>query len=221
MQRGLHEIVRIFWHESMVLLFMLFYTENEGTRVSPFGWKLFFGNGELFKVTLQFHKNCQKISKMMQFFSKYTYSVGFLLCDEQCLALADDSRKISKFSKLRKRRRFFWKYWKWILSKRSPLNFFIFFCGLSIIWTTYSLSLDSRKQYLPVEKNIFQKKITIVHFFKNYRRKELIFRTYGYFLKKTLQQATSITERDKLFWSVVVDKPYEVFQNPDTLPFPE
>ena len=46
------------------------------------------------------------------------------------------------------------------------------FCGWSIIWTTYSSSLAPGKQFLPIEKNIFRKKIKIVNFFKNYRRKE-------------------------------------------------
>ena len=48
----------------------------------------------------------------------------------------------------------------------------IFFCGLSIIWTTYSPSLASGKQFLPIEKNIFSEKNQFDNFFKKYQRKE-------------------------------------------------
>ena len=44
------------------------------------------------------------------------------------------------------------------LEKVAFKIFFIFFGSLSIIWTTYSPSLASGKQFLPIKKNIFRKK---------------------------------------------------------------
>ena len=60
------------------------------------------------------------------------------------------------------------------LAKSTFKIFYFFFGGSSIIWTTYSPSLASGKQFLPIGKNIFRKKIKIVNFFKNYRKKEKI-----------------------------------------------
>ena len=59
--------------------------------------------------------------------------------------------------------------------EKAAFNFF-FFCGLSIFWTTYSPSLASVEKFFPIEKNIFRKKIKMVNFFKNYRRKDQISR---------------------------------------------
>ena len=88
----------------------------------------FFRNGELLKIILKFHKNCQNIFQNYTVFLPNTHiQLVFLSCDEEFLALLNDPRKISKCSKLRKWRRFFWKFCKWIFSKRPPLNFFIFF----------------------------------------------------------------------------------------------
>ena len=58
--------------------------------------------------------------------------------------------------------------------EKATLKFFYFFDGLSIIWTTYSPNFASGEQCLPIEKKktFFEKKIKIVNFFKNYRRKE-------------------------------------------------
>ena len=108
---------------------LFFCTQNEGTRVSPFGWNFFFfRNGELLKITLQFHKKLPKyFPKWCNFLANIHIRLVFLSCDEEFLALSNDPRKILKFSKLRKLRRFFWKFWKWIFLKRLPLKFFISF----------------------------------------------------------------------------------------------
>ena len=125
----------------------------------------FFSNGELLKITLHFHKNCQNICQNdVVFLPNIHIRLVYLLCDEEFWALSNFPRKISKFPKLRKWRRFFWKFWKWIFSKRPSGNFFIFFGRLSIIWTTYAPSLASGKRFFPIEKNIFQKKIKILRF---------------------------------------------------------
>ena len=84
--KSYNEVVRIFWHESM-----LSYIQNEGTRTLPFGWNFFFSNGELSKTT-QFHKNCQNIFQNDAIFYQifFTNRLVFLLCDEEFLALSND-----------------------------------------------------------------------------------------------------------------------------------
>ena len=132
--------------------------------------KILFRNDELM-LKITFIKTAKIFFKIYQFFTKYAYSVGFSFMWWEIFSSIEWSEKNIKISKLRKWPRFFWKFWKWIFSKRPPLNFFIFFGGLSIICTAYPRSLASGKQFLPIEKNIFRKKIKIVSFFKNYRRK--------------------------------------------------
>ena len=47
---------------------------------------------------------------------------------------------------------------------QKPILFF--FGGFSIIWTTYSPSLASGKQFLPIEKKHFSKKKKLLFFLK-------------------------------------------------------
>ena len=124
MQWGLHEVVRIFWHESMLFC------------VSPDGWNFFFRNGELLKITLQFHKTCQNIFQNYAIFYQIYIFAWFFFHVTRIFSSIEWSKKNIKIWKLRKWRRFLWKFWKWIFSKRPPLKFVTFFGGLLIIWTT-------------------------------------------------------------------------------------
>ena len=58
----------------------------------------FFRNGELLKITLQFHKNCQNIFQNDAVFDQiYIFRCFFPLCDEELLALSNNLKKLSKF----------------------------------------------------------------------------------------------------------------------------
>ena len=46
----------------------------------------------------------------------------------------------------------FLKILKMDFLEKATFKICYFFCGLSIIWTTYSSSLTSGKQFLPIEK---------------------------------------------------------------------
>ena len=100
---------------------------------------------------------------MMQFFTKYKYSVGFPFVWWGIFSSIEWSEKNIKIFKIEKIAAVFRKILKMDFLEKATQ---IFFCGLSIIWTTYSPSLASGKKFLPIEKNIFEKKSTIVNFFK-------------------------------------------------------
>ena len=58
----------------------------------------FVRNGELLKITLQFHKNCRHIFQINAVFLPNIHvRLVVLPCDEEFLALSNDPRKISKF----------------------------------------------------------------------------------------------------------------------------
>ena len=136
----------------------------------------------------------------MQFFTEYTYSVGFPFMWWGILSSIQWSEKNIKIFKIEKMAAVYWKFWKWIFSNRPPSNFFFFFL-LLIIWSTYSPSLASGKQFLHIEK-----KSKLLFFSKTNEKRNKYSGLVVILGKKMLQTATLITERDKLFWSVVVDK---------------
>ena len=108
----------------LALKYVILHSKWRSTCFTVWLKNIFFRNGELLKLTLQFHTNCQDIfPKWCSFLPNIHIQMVLLLCDEEFLALSNDSRKISKYSKLRKWR-FFWKCCKWIFSKRPPLIFF-------------------------------------------------------------------------------------------------
>ena len=158
MQWGLHEVVRIFWHESM-----LFYTQNKGTRDHRLAEIFFFRYGKPY--------NFIKTAQIIFFYQKYIFGYFlFMWCG--IFSSIEWSEKNIKIFNIDKMAAVFLKILKMDFFDKATLKFFIFFGGLSIIWTTYFLSLASGKKFLPIEKNIFRKNIKIVNFFKNYRRKE-------------------------------------------------
>ena len=133
----------------------------------------FVSNGELLKITLQFHKNCQNIFQhnavfyQIYIFSWFSFHVmmNFYLYR----MIREDYQN---FKNWENGSGFSENFEKGFYRKGHLQNFYLFFGALSIIWTTYSPSLAFGKQFLPIEKPFFEKKSNLLIFFKNYRRKE-------------------------------------------------
>ena len=114
-----------------------------------------------------FIKTAKIFLKMMQFFTKYTYSVGFSFMWSKMFSSIEWSEKNIEILKIEKMATVFLKILKMDFLERATFKIcFFFFGGLSIIWTTYSPSLASGKQFLPIRKKNFRKQSKLLMFSK-------------------------------------------------------
>ena len=87
----------------------------------------FFRNGELLKITLQFHKNYQNIFQNHAVFTRYTCSIGFPFVWWEIFSSIEWSEKNIKIFKTEKMPAVFLKILKMDVLEKATCKFFLFY----------------------------------------------------------------------------------------------